>query len=353
MVATAPVLALPRTQVVAGAGTHCADDTRPTWDIYLNDMLVASDLESEEAARLELDMVVWYTMFGEALLDADVLPSERALDLALLVFDQIFHAPCVRAKARLARTTIIQPEIYTVNSNGSLSVLASSTRGRKGAPRSYAIRSVAPDRHDDSLARGAYHVSLSCECMDFHTRTHDHGGCCKHVAARMLLFLAQQGEDMLRDLLRTFEVAETKSSDHTSDLKQTDREDASASPTDALAFVVLHSTELSASLFLALQSGESATLCACEGDLIIQAGRFRLVFPCQDGAGASALTLGHDALRHLYSALRGAASRTHAVTVFLDSSDGSLVLSGDAFSATSYGEPCTHAVFAASGAQPD
>ena len=57
------------------------DASIPTWDLYLDGALVASEIGSETAARLELDMVAWCAMFGEATLAPDSPITDEALDL--------------------------------------------------------------------------------------------------------------------------------------------------------------------------------------------------------------------------------------------------------------------------------
>ena len=51
---------------------HAADgDTTPSWDLYLDGTLVASEIVSSHEAQLELDLVAWYALFGEAPLTSD------------------------------------------------------------------------------------------------------------------------------------------------------------------------------------------------------------------------------------------------------------------------------------------
>src|SRR5262249_44071184 len=96
-------------------------------------------------------------------------------------------------KARIALQTIITPGIYTITAHGGLSILASSGKSKT----SYAVtaRQTPLDETGSSYA-----VTMTCECKDFYARAHEHGGVCKHVAARLLLSLAQQGVAFLKHL---------------------------------------------------------------------------------------------------------------------------------------------------------
>ncbi len=171
--------------------------------MYLDGALVASEIGSRRRLALSFDMVAWRAMAGEATLTPGLLVTDEALDLALSIFDQLFSRQRFVRRPVPRSSTIIRPEIYAINRDGSLSVMASSARGRKGAQRSYAVTALMLPRDHDAdgaLDTDAYQVTMMCECMDYRTRAHEHGGCCKHVAARLLLYLAQQGVGSLKHL---------------------------------------------------------------------------------------------------------------------------------------------------------
>jgi hypothetical protein len=283
----------------------------PTWDLYLDGALVASEISSETAARLELDMVAWCAMFGEATLAPDAPISDEALELALSIFDLLFLTPKVREKARTAREMIIRPAIYTINRDGSLSVLASSTRGRSSARRSYAITTLTlPRDHDDHGTPDTYQVTITCECMHYRTRAHEHGGCCKHVAARLLLYLAQQGVGALTHLQDAL----------------TENDPGLTAPIDTLAFLEIDGRELSALLFLAVCARQAVVLHATAGTLQLTAGALSLTFPCADGGGCATLAVDPADVATLYDQLRPVAKQIATLTVFIDPADHTIAV---------------------------
>ena len=89
-------LSIPERRLERSSGPGPDSASAPTWDLYLEGALVASEIGSEQAARLELDMVAWCAMFGEAALVPDLPLTDEALDLALSIFQKLFHTPKVR-----------------------------------------------------------------------------------------------------------------------------------------------------------------------------------------------------------------------------------------------------------------
>lgn len=303
----------------------------PTWDLYLDGALVVSEIGSEQAARLELDMVAWCAMFGEAALAPERPLTDEALDLALSIFEQLFLTPKVREKGRTAMETIIRPAIYTINRDGSLTVMASSARGRKGAQRSYAITALRlPREHgtEEPPDEDTYQVTITCECMDYRTRAHEHGGCCKHVAARLLLFLAQQGVGYLkhlRDALAAHDITRTSPADAPRDAEPSD---LSSVLTEALAFLEISGMELSAMLLLAVRARQPVVLRAAEGTLQLAAGALSLSVPCADGGGRATVAVDLADMVSLYDRLHPVAKQIGTLTIFLDPSDRTIALCG-------------------------
>lgn len=326
------VLSVPERRLARSLGPGLAGVSMPTWDLYLDGALVASEIGSEQAARLELDMVAWCAMFGEATLVPDLPLTDEALDLALSIFEKLFLTPKVREKARTALETIIRPAIYTINRDGSLSVMASSTRGRKGAPRSYAITALTlPREHSTEAApdKDTYQVTITCECMDYRTRAHEHGGCCKHVAARLLLYLAQQGVGYLKhlcDTLAAHAIIRTSTADASRDAAPSD---VAPAPTEALAFLEIGRMELSALLFLAVRTQQPVVLRAAEGTLQLTAGALSLSVPCADGGGHAMAAVERADIASLYDQLHPIAQQIATLTIFIDPSDRTIAVCGN------------------------
>src|SRR5262245_40146280 len=193
-------IVLPKKELRRGVKHYQDGTSTPAWDLYLDDTLVASEYVSQTEALMELDLAAWYALFGETSLAPNIPISDEALGIALTVFHRLFAIIKVQEKARTALEKIIRAGIYTIQTDGSLSVLASSGRGKSF----YAVKArtaLTGDRQEgaENDAR-AYQVTMECECRDFYTRAHEHGGVCKHVAARLLLFLAQLGVGHLKHL---------------------------------------------------------------------------------------------------------------------------------------------------------
>jgi hypothetical protein len=315
----------------------------PTWDVYLDGQLVASDYASQTEAQMELDLVAWYGLFGDAPPSLDKPITDEALGFALAVFNRCFTVLTVQEKARTALHTIITPAIYTILADGGLSVLASSGRGKR---TSYTVttRKTLRDAVNDD-AEATYQVTMACECRDFWVRPHAHGGVCKHVAARLLLFLAQLGVAYLkhlRDALDTHEHITGPAADiaPTSDSPMIALDDATDE--DASAFLTIGASDLAAALFLASRAGLPAELRAELGALRLIADAVDLTVPGSDGDGSAAIRLEHAALAALYEQLRPIAKTAGTLHVFVEPSDRAIVLCGhgdDAFTATAHGEP--------------
>jgi hypothetical protein len=174
---TSPV-SLPRPELRSSTKHYADGDSAPAWDVYLDDLLVASEYVALADARMELDFAVWYGLFGDATLNENALITDEALGLAMQVFNRLFSAEKIQEKARTARDKIIAAGIFSIQSDGSLSVLASSSRGKQAT----------------------YTVTSTCTCKDFFTHAHLRSGVCKHIAARMLLVLSQHGVGYLKHL---------------------------------------------------------------------------------------------------------------------------------------------------------
>lgn len=324
-------LSVPERRLERTVSTTMDGASTPTWDLYLDGTLVASEIGSEQAAHLELDMVAWCTMFGEAALAPDLPLTDEALDLALSIFQKLFHTPKVHEKARTAMETIIRPAIYTINRDGSLSVMASSARGRKGAQRSYAITALRlPREHstDGTPDEDTYQVTISCECMDYRTRAHEHGGCCKHVAARLLLYLAQQGVGYLkhlRDALVENDFTVTSIADTLQDAEASNLSPVLA---DALAFLEIDGMDLSAMLFLAIRTRQPVVLRASDGTMQLAAGALSLTVPCADGGGHATVAVDSADIVSLYDQLHPVATQLATLTIFIDPSDCTIAVCG-------------------------
>jgi hypothetical protein len=272
---------------------------------------------------MELDFALWYDLFGDTTLKRDALLTDEALGLALQVFNRLFSAEKIQQKALTAREKIIAGGIYTIQSDGSLSVLASSSRGKQSA----------------------YTVSTTCTCKDFFTHAHQRGGVCKHIAARMLLVLSQHGVGYLlhlRDALDAQPVSMQGITPVTAAPASADApDDASDAPTaeePSLAFLSIGATDLAAAMFLAVRAGTAVEVCADNGTLRLSAGAIAVAIPCLDGSETCSVRLETDAFAALYEQLRLTVKQLGALTVFV-SVDGSIVLSSqDAdFSAAAQG----------------
>jgi hypothetical protein len=177
--------------------------TDDTWDIYLNRQLVASSYPSELAAQLELDVIAFYAMFGTLHLDPRGAVTDQAVDLAMQFMWQLFQADAVRLRIERARREIIQTTsvmpIYTIQPDGSLRVRASHPRS--GQPHVYHVSTtILPHTADNYLLPERCRIREACDCPDFAQRMQQHAGICKHVAAKLILFLAQQGAEALKHL---------------------------------------------------------------------------------------------------------------------------------------------------------
>lgn len=301
--------------------THSEDDrATPAWDLYLNGALIASEYVSQTPAQLELDLAAWYALFGDAPLAPETLVTDEALGLALAVFNRLFTVLAVQEKARTALEQIIKAHIYTINADGSLSVVASSGRGRQTSYTVTAYQTPGDPTSADSVA--SYQVTMTCTCRDFYVRAHAHGGICKHVAARLLLFLAQRGVGALKHLRDALDTCEPLAV----------VEPTSAAPDAAAerasAFLAIDAAELAASLFLLTRTRMPVDLVATHGTLRLSAGPVDLTIPCRDGEGVAAIRLDCDAVTTLYEQLRPDATRVGTLNLFVEPSDGSLFLCG-------------------------
>ena len=309
----------------------------PAWDLYLDGELVASGYLSEIAARMELDLAAWYALFGEAQLLSEIPITEEALDLALAVFNRLFTTEKIQEKGRLALEKIIRPEIYTIAVDGSLRVLASSGRGKQA---SYTVTAHMSLRDDTACSPiGSYHVTMTCGCKDFYARAHEHGGVCKHVAARLLLFLAQRGVAALKHLRDALGIEETLPSSIISTAARAD--EALANDEDGLAYVSISASELAAALFLTTRSATATDLRAERGKLRLSTGATDLTLACVEGDGIAGVCLEASALTALYDQLRPTARSGGAITIFVEPVDGSVYLCSqdETFSAETRGVP--------------
>ena len=310
--------------------------TTPAWDLYLDDELVASGYLSEVAARMELDLAAWYALFGEAALLSDIPITDEALDLALAVFNRLFTTEKIQEQGRLALEKIIRAEIYTIAADGSLRVLASSGRGKQASYTVTAHTTLHAEQADGDLA--SYHVTMTCGCKDFYARAHEHGGVCKHVAARLLLFLAQRGVAALkhlRDALGNEETLATPSS------IAAPADEPLATDEDSLAYVSISASELAAALFLTTRATTSTDLRAERGKLRLTAGATDLTLACLEGDGSAGVCLEASALSALYDQLRPTAKSGGAITIFVEPVDGAVYLCSqdETFSAEARGVP--------------
>jgi hypothetical protein len=348
MLMNLPTFRLPYKELRQSTKRYADGDTTPAWDLFLDGALVASEIVSRAEAQLELDQIAWYALFGEAPLAADALLTEEALGLSLAVFNRLFRTLKVQEKARIALQTIITPGIYTITTHGGLSVLASSGKGKT----SYAV--TAQQTPIDEIGT-SYAVTMGCECKDFYARAHEHGGICKHVAARLLLSLAQRGVAFLkhlRDALDTqasdvlpYGVTETLAPPASDD-----NQSLVAAPADAdaqpLAFVEIDATDLLAALRLVQRGGTPTIIRAEHGTLHLSAAPTELTIPGLDGDGAAAVQLDAAAYLALYEQLRPVARTAGVLAIFIVPSDGQVILDGRGetrFSAVAQGTPATEA----------
>lgn len=330
------VITIPKKALRSATAHGGSDTTRMGWDLYLDGELVASGYDSEIAAQMELDLAAWYALFGEAPLLPSTPITEEALDLALVVFDRLFTTEKIQNKGRLALEKIIRTEIYTIAADGSLRVLASSGCGKQA---SYTVTAHTSLRDDaaDGLS-GSYHVTMACGCKDFYARAHEHGGICKHVAARLLLFLAQRGVAVLkhfRDALDSEEITTT------SILTSATPDEPLATDEDGMAFITLAAADLAAALFLALRTTTPIELRAEHGKLCLTAGATNLTLACLEGNGIAGVGLEASALSVLYDQLRPTAKSGGTMTLFVEPRDGSVYLCSqdETFSAEARGVP--------------
>jgi hypothetical protein len=222
-------------------------------------------------------------------------------------------------------------------------VLASSGKGTA----SYSVKAQRTLRveveADAEPEPGAYAVTMACECRDFYARAHEHGGVCKHVAARMLLYLAQLGVGHLKHLRDALDSAPQPIIVTLDDAPRAPLDAAADGVSDGdapLAFLMLAASDLAATLFLVARAGTPAEVRAENGTLRLVAGPIDVTFPCLDGSNSAAVRLDHATVKALYDDLRPVASKLGAVTIFVAPSDGSVVCSTDdgAFSALAQGE---------------
>jgi hypothetical protein len=327
------VITIPKKALRSATTRGEGDTTTPAWDLYLDGELVASGYLSEVAARMELDLAAWYALFSEAPLLSEIPITEEALDLALAVFNRLFTTEKIQEKGRLALEKIIRAEIYTIAVDGSLRVLASSGRGKQASYTVTAHTSIRDDAADSLI--GSYHVTMSCGCKDFYARAHEHGGVCKHVAARLLLFLAQRGVAALKHLQDALDSEETL----LSSIISTD--EPLATDEDGMAFVTIAAADLAAALFLTLRTTTPIELRAESGGLHLVGEVIDLKLRCLDGSGTAAVSLEADVMSTLYDQLRPAVRSAGPITLFVETTSESVYLCSqdETFSAEITGVP--------------
>jgi hypothetical protein len=297
-----PSITLPRRELRPGTKRYSDGDNAPAWDVYLDDRQIASEYVALADARMELDFALWYALFGEAALHADALITDEALGLAMQVFNRMFSAEKILDKALTARDKIIGAGIYTIQTDGTLNVLASSGRG----------------------TQSNYIVTTTCTCKDFFTHAHRRGGVCKHIAARMLLVLAQYGVGYLkhlRDALDTRPVVIHGLSPITPSPAIV------PTPADApaLAYLSIAAADLAAALFLVLRAGTPIDIHLNNGALRLLAGAIDLALAGADGSDSCSVQLTADALSALYQELRPVTRGLSLLTLFA-AQDGSLII---------------------------
>jgi hypothetical protein len=316
-------LTIPRRELRPGIKRYADSDSAPAWDVYLDDRLVASEYVALADARMELDFALWYALFAEASLSPNALITDEALGQALQVFNRLFSAEKIQEKALAAREKIIASGIYSIQSDGSLSVLASSSRGKQSA----------------------YTVTSTCTCKDFFTRAHLRGGVCKHIAVRMLLMLAQYGVAYLKHLRDALDatpvlihtITPTASAPIIAEATG-DAQHAPPSDAPGLAFLDIGAADLAAALFLAQRAGTPVEIHVNNGALRLVAGAMDLSLPGLDGSDACSVCLEADAVVALYEQLRPAVKSAGMLTIFA-ATDGSVILNSQDtdFSATAQG----------------
>jgi hypothetical protein len=337
------VITIPK-KALRSAPTRCeGDSTTPTWDLYLDGALVASGYLSEVAARMELDLAAWYVLFGEAPLLSEIPITDEALDLASAVFNRLFTTEKIQEKGRLALEKIIRTGIYTIAVDGSLRVLASSGRGKQASYTVTAHTTLHAEQAHGDLA--SYHVTMACGCKDFYARAHEHGGVCKHVAARLLLFLAQRGVAVLKHLRDALDSEETLPSSIACTAAPAD--EPLATDEDGMAFVTVAAADLAAALFLALRATTPIELRAERGGLHFVGELIDLKLLCLDGSGTAAVSLEADGMSTLYDQLRPAVRSAGPITLFVETTSGSVCLCSqdETFSAEAIGVPIATTAF--------
>jgi hypothetical protein len=312
-------LSLPQREVRPSTKRYTDGESVPAWDVYLDDRLVASEYVALADARMELDFAVWYALFGDTTLNEHGLITDEAIGLAMQVFNRLFSAEKIQEKARTAREKILAAGIYSVQSDGSLSVLASSSRGKQAT----------------------YTVTSTCTCKDFFTHAHLRGGVCKHIAARMLLVLSQHGVGYLKHLRDALDAqaATIHGSGPLITAPAADSTPDAPTPDAAsLAFLQIGAADLAAAMFLAQRANAPIAIHAENGALRLIAGAIDLSIPGLDGGATCAVRLETDALAALYEQLRPAVKRAGALTIFV-ATDGSLVFDSQetGFSASAQG----------------
>ncbi len=245
-------LTIPRRELRPGIKRYADSDSALAWDVYLDDRLVASEYVALADARMELDFAVWYALFSEAALNPGALITDEALGLATQVFHRLFSAEKIQEKALTAREKIIASGIYSVQSDGSLNVLASSSRGKQSS----------------------YTVTSTCTCKDFFTHAHLRGGVCKHIAARMLLVLAQHGVGYLKHLRDALDatpvIIHTITPAASAPIVPEATDDAQhalSGDAPGLAFLNIGAADLAAALFLAQRAGTPVEIVCGHGRL--------------------------------------------------------------------------------------
>jgi hypothetical protein len=298
-------LRLPQREVRPSTKRYTDGESVPAWDVYLDDRLVASEYVALADARMELDFAVWYALFGDASLNEHALITDEAVGLAMQVFNRLFSAEKIQEKALTGRDKIIATGIFSIQPDGSLSVLASSSRGKQVT----------------------YTVTSSCTCRDFFTHAHRRGGVCKHIAARMLLILAQQGVGYLKHLRDALDAQSAIVHDHVSTTTAPAADTPDAPPPDdaSLAFLRIAAADLAAAMFLAQRANAPIQIEATSGALHLVAGAIDLSIPGLDGDGHCAVRLERAALAALYERLRPAIKNVNSLTIFV-ANDGSLVI---------------------------
>jgi hypothetical protein len=312
-------VSFPRRELRSSTKHYADGDSVPAWDVYLDDRLVASEYVALADARMELDFAVWYALFGDTTLNPSALITDEALGLAMQVFNRLFSAEKIQEKVRTARDKIITAGIFSIQSDGSLSVLASSSRGKQAT----------------------YTVTSTCTCKDFFTHAHLRGGVCKHIAARMLLVLSQHGVGYLkhlRDALDAHAAIIHGSGPIITAPAADSTPDAPTANEAALAFLQIGAADLAAAMFLAQRANAPITIHAENGALHLVAGAIDLSIPGLDGGATCAVRLETDAFAALYEQIRPAVKRAGALTIFV-ATDGSLVFDSQetGFSASAQG----------------